>query len=210
MEKEDKIVLFEGKKIRRIKNNGEWYFSVIDIIEVLTDSVTPRKYWSTLKTREPQLSSVCGQLKMVAADERERLTDAANTEGILRIIMNIPSPKPERVQLWLLQILEKHDINLYQALLIHIKQMIVDAQIVTITIRNRRFLKLYWNIGHCILALQKEAGHNNNIITQLSKNLKSAFPQVKGLTEHNLEYMRKFALENPKIEFVQESLAQIE
>ncbi len=108
MEKENKIVLFEGKKIRRIENNGEWFFSVIDVIEVLTDSATPRKYWSTLKTREPQLSSVCGQLKMVATDGRERLTDAADTEGVFRIIMSVPSPKAEPFKLWLAQTGKQH------------------------------------------------------------------------------------------------------
>lgn len=209
MEKENKIVLFEEKTIRKAWHNEEWFFSVIDVIEAITDSATPRKYWNTLKTREPQLSSVCGQLKMVAADGRERLTDVANTEGILRIIMCIPSPKLEQVQLLLFKIVEKQDINLYEALSTHIKNMIVDSQISTITIRNRRFLKLYWNIGHCILALQKEAGQDNDIITQLSKDLKSALPQMKGLTEHNLKCMRKLALENPKLEFVQESPAQI-
>lgn len=98
---ENKVVVFESKNIRRELHNGEWYFSVIDIIEILTESVEPRKYWNTLKSREPQLSSVCGQLKMTAQDGRKRLTDCANTEGVFRIVMSVPSPKAEPLKLWL-------------------------------------------------------------------------------------------------------------
>ena len=103
-----KIVLFQEKKVRRVWHEEEWNFSVIDVIEVLTDSSTPRKYWSTLKAREKQLSSICGQLKMKATDGRERLTDAANTEVLLRIIMSIPSPKAEPFKLWLAQVGKEH------------------------------------------------------------------------------------------------------
>ena len=103
-----KIILFQEKKVRREWHDEEWYFSVIDVIEVLTDSATPRKYWNTLKTREPQLSSICGQLKMVASDGRLRATDVANTEGLLRIIMSIPSPKAEPFKLWLAQVGKEH------------------------------------------------------------------------------------------------------
>ena len=103
-----KIILFQEKKVRREWHDEEWYFSVIDVIEVLTDSATPRKYWNTLKTREPQLSSICGLLKMVASDGRLRATDVANTEGLLRIIMSIPSPKAEPFKLWLAQVGKEH------------------------------------------------------------------------------------------------------
>ena len=207
MEKENKIVLLGDKTIRKVWHNEEWFFSVIDLVAALTESVAPQKYWYILKKREPELSTICRQLKLVSIDKKERLTDVTNTEGILRIIMCIPSPKLEQVQLLLFQISEKKEINLYELLSTHIKQMIVDSQIGIINIRNRQFLKLYWNIGHCILALQKEAGQDNDIISQLFKDLKSTFSQIKGLTEHNLKYMTKFALENPKLEFVQELLA---
>ncbi len=103
-----KIILFQEKKVRREWHKEEWYFSVIDVIEVLTDSPTPRKYWNTLKTREPQLSSICGQLKMVASDGKLRATDAANTEGLFRIIMSVPSPKAEPFKLWLAQVGKEH------------------------------------------------------------------------------------------------------
>lgn len=95
------VVLFESKPIRKVWHQDEWFFSVIDVIAILTESANPRKYWNTLKTREPQLSSICGQLKMLGADHKFYKTDAAHTEGILRILMAVPSPKAEPFKLWL-------------------------------------------------------------------------------------------------------------
>jgi DNA-damage-inducible protein D len=97
----DKLAVFEQKAIRQIEHNGEIWFSIIDIIEVLTGSPAPRQYWNILKKRENQLSTICLQLKMTATDGRQRLTDCANTERIFRIIMSIPSPKAEPFKLWL-------------------------------------------------------------------------------------------------------------
>ncbi len=79
-------------------------FSVIDVIGFLTDSIVPRNYWATLKKREPQLLTNCQQLKMLSTDGRNRLTDCANTEGVLRIVMSVPSPKAEPLKLWLAQV----------------------------------------------------------------------------------------------------------
>ena len=98
------LTLFENKPIRKILHNDEWFFSVVDVIEVLTDSPIPRNYWSILKKREPQLHTVCMQLKIQASDGRQRLTDCANTEGVLRIVMSVPSPKAEPLKLWLAQV----------------------------------------------------------------------------------------------------------
>ena len=119
---------FEGKPIRKVWHNEEWYFSVIDVIDVLTDSPTPRKYWSVLKLREFQLTTNCSQLKLKSTDGKQRLTDCANTKGILRIIMSIPSPKAEPLKLWLAEVgmerieetenpelLTKRQIELYRA-----------------------------------------------------------------------------------------------
>jgi DNA-damage-inducible protein D len=100
---DNELALFEQKLIRRIEHQGEWYFSVIDIIGVLTDSVVPRNYWATLKKREPQLLTNCQQLKIVSTDGKQRLTDCANTEGVLRIVMSVPSPKAEPLKQWLAQ-----------------------------------------------------------------------------------------------------------
>ncbi|MBL7813572.1 MAG: Bro-N domain-containing protein [Saprospiraceae bacterium] len=107
MEKDNYLAPFEGKKIRRIWHDEQWYFSVVDIIEVLTDSPIPKTYWSKLKTKikaESQTYPNTVRLKLVASDGRNRLTDCANTEGVLRIVMSVPSPKAEPLKLWLAQV----------------------------------------------------------------------------------------------------------
>jgi DNA-damage-inducible protein D len=98
---DNQIAVFEQKNIRRIEYNGEMYFSVIDIIDALTDSVNPNNYWTKLKSREEQLVTICHRLKLKAHDGRMRETDCANTEGVLRIIMSVPSPKAEPFKQWL-------------------------------------------------------------------------------------------------------------
>jgi DNA-damage-inducible protein D len=103
-ENKNKIVVFQEKNVRRVWHNEQWYFSVIDVIEVLTESPNPRKYWSVLKVREPQLATNCSQLKLMASDGKSRSTDVANTEGIFRILMSVPSPKVEPFKLWLAQV----------------------------------------------------------------------------------------------------------
>ncbi len=99
------LVEFEGKNVRRVWHNEGWWFSIVDIIEILTSSPNPRKYWSVLKTRlkseGSQLATNCSQLKMVASDGKYYLTDVGNTEQILRLIQSIPSPKAEPFKRWL-------------------------------------------------------------------------------------------------------------
>lgn len=109
MEPQSKLVIFQSKKIRRQWHKNEWVFSVVDIVEALTDSVNPRDYWYKMKIRvkeedgfEP--STVCRQLKMEAPDGKKRLTDCANTEGVFRIIQSIPSPKAEPFKRWLAKV----------------------------------------------------------------------------------------------------------
>jgi hypothetical protein len=104
---QNKIVVFESKKIRRIWHNEEWYFSVVDVVEALTDSPTPRQYWGKVKQREfidLQLSPIWVQLKLESADGKKYATDCANTKGMFRIIQSIPSPKAEPFKLWLAQV----------------------------------------------------------------------------------------------------------
>ncbi len=88
--------------------NNEWYFSVIDVVEVLTDSANPRNYWSMLKAREAEngieLSTNCVQLKLIAEDGKSRETDCTNTESLFRIIQSIPSKKAEPFKLWLAKV----------------------------------------------------------------------------------------------------------
>ncbi len=98
------LVVFEGKDIRRIWHNEQWYFSVVDVIEVLTDSPSPRQYWGVLKGRESQLLTFCLQLKLPAADGKYYETDCANTESLFRIIQSIPSKKAEPFKLWLARV----------------------------------------------------------------------------------------------------------
>ena len=104
-----RMAVFEGKHIRKILHEGEWWFSVIDVIEVLTGSDRPRKYWSDLKKKLAsegyvEVSDKIGQLKMLAPDGKMRLTDCANTETMFRIIQSIPSPKVEPLKRWLAKV----------------------------------------------------------------------------------------------------------
>jgi hypothetical protein len=104
------IKLFESQKIRSHwdAQKGKWYFSIVDIISVLTDSPNPRKYWSVLKTRlrqeGSQLTTNCSQLKMQSADGKSYLTDVADTEQLLRLIQSVPSPKAEPFKQWLAKV----------------------------------------------------------------------------------------------------------
>ncbi|MBA4318220.1 MAG: phage antirepressor protein, partial [Flavobacterium sp.] len=104
-----KIALFKGRKIRKTLYNNEWWFSVINVIEALTDSVNSRDYWYKMKIRVKgedgiQLSTICRQLKLEASDGKKYETDCANTEGIFRIIQSIPSPKAEPFKRWLAKV----------------------------------------------------------------------------------------------------------
>ncbi len=104
------IILFEEKHVRRAWNQAEekWYFAIVDVIAVLTGSVDPGAYWRKLKERLKkegnQTVTNCHGLKMTAADGKQRLTDVADTEQLLRLIQSIPSPKAEPFKLWLAQV----------------------------------------------------------------------------------------------------------
>lgn len=99
------ILPFEENSIRKVWHNEAWYFSVVDVIAALTDSKQPARYWTELKQREgEQPFAFCEQLKIAATDGKKRATDCANTEGILRIIQSVPSPKAEPFKQWLAQV----------------------------------------------------------------------------------------------------------
>lgn len=105
------VQLFEQKKVRSHYDaeNEIWYFSVIDVIQILTDSLNPRDYWYKMKIRVKtddgfELSTVCRQFKMIADDGKNRLTDTADTETLLRLIQSIPSPKAEPFKQWLAKV----------------------------------------------------------------------------------------------------------
>ena len=129
-----KIAVFRNKKIRRTTYKNEWWFSVINVIEALTGTERPRKYWNDLKTKltkegYSELSEKIGQLKMIASDGKYYLTDVLDTENILRLVQSIPSPKAEPFKLWLARVgyerLEETadpEIGIYRALKTYLKK----------------------------------------------------------------------------------------
>ncbi len=110
MTQKESIRLFEERKVRAIWDDEqeEWYFSIVDVIQILTDSADGRKYWNKLKQRlkeeGSELVTNCHQLKLRATDGKMRLTDVANTEQLFRLIQSVPSPKAEPFKLWIAQI----------------------------------------------------------------------------------------------------------
>jgi len=106
---ETRIAIFKGKEVRKTIHNNEWWFSVVDAVEVLTESVNPRDYWYKMKVRVKdeeglELSTICRQLKLESSDGKKYETDCANTEGLFRIIQSIPSPKAEPFKRWLAKV----------------------------------------------------------------------------------------------------------
>lgn len=107
IDKSKKNVLFQSKEIRRIWHENEWFYSVVDIVEALSGSPTPRQYWGKVKDREfikIEVSPIWVRLKLKAPDGKNRLTDCVNTKNAFRLIQSIPSKKAEPFKLWLAQI----------------------------------------------------------------------------------------------------------
>ena len=106
--KDNKLVVFQDKKIRRLLVDDEWFFSVVDVVAALTDSLDPGAYWRKLKQRltaeGSQVVTFCHGLKLQAPDGKMRITDCANVKGMFRIIQSIPSPKAEPFKRWLAQV----------------------------------------------------------------------------------------------------------
>ncbi len=107
---EKNIALFESKEIRKIYHDEKWFFSIIDIVEVLTGVDNPRRYWSDLKIKlreegiQNELYEKIVQLKLLASDGKKYATDCADTETLLRIIQSIPSLKAEPFKIWLAKV----------------------------------------------------------------------------------------------------------
>lgn len=104
-----KIVIFKNKKVRKTSYQNEWWFSIIDVIEAITESERPRKYWADLKKKliqegYAQLSEKIGQLKLLSSDGKSYATDCGDTETIFRIVQSIPSPKAEPFKRWLAKV----------------------------------------------------------------------------------------------------------
>ena len=131
MTKKEAIKIFEEKKVRTLWDDEteEWYFSIIDVIAVLTESDNPRKYWSVLKTRLKkegnETATNCSQLKMPSLDGKMRLTDVATTAQLFRLIQSIPSPKAEPFKLWIAQI-AKERLDQMQDPELSIEQAMMD------------------------------------------------------------------------------------
>lgn len=106
MTKENKntLAIFEGKEIRKTWHKEEWFFSVVNIVEALTESPSPRQYWGMLKGRESQLLTICLQLKLESTDGKKYVTDCVNRKNALRLIQSIPSKKAEPFKMWLAQV----------------------------------------------------------------------------------------------------------
>ena len=108
MDAPNAIAVFQGKNIRRIWHEQEWWFSVFDIISVLTDSADPKQYIKKMRSRDPALDAnwgtICTPLELLAQDGKKRETNCVNTEGAFRIIQSIPSPKAEPFKLWLAKV----------------------------------------------------------------------------------------------------------
>ena len=130
MTQKQAIQLFEQRKVRTIwdEEHEKWYFSVVDVVGVLTDSPDPKRYWSVLKTRIKKESAnesttICSTFKLLASDGKMRLTDVADTEQLFRIIQSIPSPKAEPFKLWMAQVasdrldqIEDPELSIQQAM----------------------------------------------------------------------------------------------
>ena len=131
MVKQNAIKVFEEKKVRTgwDSEREEWYFSIVDVVAVLTDSDNPRKYWSVLKTRlkkeGSETATNCSQLKLPAEDGKMRLTDVADTEQLFRLIQSIPSPKAEPFKLWMARV-AKERLDQMQDPELSIQQAMMD------------------------------------------------------------------------------------
>jgi len=151
--KKKAMAIFEGKEIRRVWNDEKesWYFSVVDIVEILAQTDRPRKYWDDLKRKLKQegseLSEKIGQLKLMAKDGKYYITDVVDTETMFRIIQSIPSPKAEPFKQWLARVgyerveeTEDPEIAIQRALMTYLKKGYskewVDLRLKTIEIRK--------------------------------------------------------------------------
>jgi hypothetical protein len=200
MEESKKIRIFEDKKVRTHwdAEKEEWYFSIVDVIEILTDSPRPRKYWSDLKTKlkeeGSELSANIGQLKMLSSDGKEYETDVANTEQILRLVQSIPSKKAEPFKMWLAEvgnerINETYDPELAidRAMKTYLKKGYskewIDQRLKTIEIRKE--LTNEWER----VGIQKETDFailTNEITKAWSDKSVKEYKQLKNLKKENL------------------------
>lgn len=203
MSNQEAIKLFEDKKVRTIwsEEEGKWYFSIVDVVEILTDSkdyTTARKYWNKLKQRLKEEGNetvtTCHQLKLRAADGKMRLTDVADTEQLFRLIQSIPSPKAEPFKQWMAQVakdrtdeMQDPELTIERALWdykrLGYSDNWINQRIKSIEVRKQ--LTDEWN--RCGMEEGKQFASLTNIITQSwsGRSVKD-YKQLKGLKKENL------------------------
>ena len=200
MNKETAIKLFEEQKVRVEwdENQEKWYFSIVDVVAILTQSPNPRKYWSVLNTRlkaeGSELTTNCSQLKMKAADGKMYLTDVADTEQLLRLIQSIPSPKAEPFKMWLAKVgrerideMEDPEIAINRALETYLKKGYsenwVNQHLKSIEIRKG--LTDEWDRGGIQKGLEY-AILTDEITKAWTGMTTKEYKQLKGLKKENL------------------------
>jgi DNA-damage-inducible protein D len=192
------LIPFEGKEIRKAWHDEQWYFSVVDVIEILTGRAN---YWHELKNRESQLLAICKKFKFIAPDGKNRSTDCATTEGIFRIIISVPSPKVEPLKLWLAEqgkraidetenpeLLTQRQIEIYKAK--GYSDEWIEKRVLTIETRNR--LTDEWKARG--VKEGKEYSHLTSIIAKGTfgvtptehKKIKGLEKPSQNLRDHNL------------------------
>ncbi|MBO7244631.1 MAG: Bro-N domain-containing protein [Alphaproteobacteria bacterium] len=200
MNTETAVKLFENHKIRTQwdENQEKWYFSIVDILAILTQSPNPRKYWSVLKARlkseGSELTTNCSQLKMKAADGKMYLTDVADVEQVFRLIQSIPSPKAEPFKLWLAQIgrerideIEDPEITINRALETYLKKGYSESWINQRlkSIEIRKGLTDEWDRGG--IQKGKEYAILTDELTRSWSGMRTReYKKLKGLKKENL------------------------
>ncbi|MDR0572237.1 MAG: Bro-N domain-containing protein [Rickettsiales bacterium] len=191
------LIVFENKKIRRIEYRGEWYFSVVDVVAILTDSDNPRKYWSVLKTRlkdeGSETATNCSQLKLIAEDGKLRETDCANLETMFRIIQSVPSPRAEPFKQWLARVgyerikeVENPEIAQQRMMEIYRQKGYDDAWIHRRiqSIKNRKELTNEWDVRG---AVEKDYSMFTALMSEATFGIKpKEHKEIKGLKRENL------------------------
>ncbi len=200
MPQQEAIKLFEQAKIRTVwdEDQEKWFFSIIDVIAVLTESENPRKYWSVLKTRlkneGSELATNCSQLKLQAADGKRYLTDVADTEQVLRLIQSIPSKKAEPFKLWLARVgqerlnqLQDPELSIQQALRDYKRLGYSDNWINQRlkSIEIRKDLTDEWD-QHGVQEVQEYATLTDIIYQAWSGKTARQYKKFKGLKKENL------------------------
>lgn len=200
MTKQEALKLFEDKKVRTVWDDEQekWYFSIIDVIAILTDSPDPKRYWSVLKSRikkeghEP--TTICSTLKLRATDGKMRLTDVADTEQLFRIIQSVPSPKAEPFKQWMARVasdridqMQDPELSIDQAI-IDYKRLGYSDNWINQRIRSievRKELTDEWKRGGVKEGIQY-ASLTDIITKEWSGRTTKEYKRLKGLKKENL------------------------